>query len=524
MKKYFYLLFPYLLLLSCHTATEYHIIIKNGEIYDGTGNEPVSADIGILDDQIVKIGDLSDNTANEVIDANGMIICPGFIDAHSHAGTGLDKEDRSDAKALLTQGLTTVVNHPDGGGPVDLEAQQRDLLLHGLGVNVIQLIGHGSIRKQIMGMDDRLATPEELEEMKLLVKKGMEAGAFGLSSGPFYTPGSYSDTKELIELSKVINPFDGIYTSHIRDESNYTIGLEAAVEEVITVAREADIIGIVTHIKALGPPVWGLSEKIVHNIERAKEQGVKVFADQYPYEASATGLGAALLPRWSQAGGNEAFLLRCQDPDTLFLIKEAMIDNLERRGGAERIQFRYYSPDSTLAGKKLSEVADIWKMEPVSAALKMLKKEQNIGIISYNMQEEDIHRFMSQPWTMTCSDGRYPVWGSGVPHPRSFGSFPRKLKKYVIDEEVVSLPFAIRSMTGLTADIMKIENRGYIREGYTADIIIIDLKKLADKATFLKPFQYAEGVEHNIVNGQIVIKNGSLMNVKAGKVVTRFAD
>lgn len=521
MKKVYLIIIPFWLLVSCNSGKDYDIIIKDGEVYDGTGNASVIIDIGIQDDRIVSMGDLSTATAHEIINAKGLIVSPGFIDAHSHAGRGLDKKDRSDAKALLTQGLTTVVINPDGGGPVDLEVQKQDLLKHGLGVNVIQLIGHGSVRRQVMGMDDRLASVEELDSMKILVRNGMEAGAFGMSSGPFYTPGSYSDTKELVELSKVINPYDGIYTSHIRDESNYTIGLEAAVEEVITVAREADVTGIVTHIKALGPPVWGMSETIVNNIEAARKEGIKVFADQYPYHASATGLGAALLPRWSQAGGNDNFLRRCQISDTLIMIKEAMTENLARRGGADRIQIRYYSPDSTFAGKKISEIAKLWNLDPVDAALEMLQKEQNIGIISYNMSDEDIHRFMSQPWTMTCSDGSYPAWGSGVPHPRCFGSFPRKLKKYVIEEKVIRLPFAIRSMTGLTADVMHINDRGYIKENYMADIVIIDPDKLDDKASFINPFQYAEGVIYSLINGQLVIENEAFKNIKAGEIISR---
>ena len=344
----FLLLLSTILFASCQQ--QYDIVIKGGTIIDGSGNIGMGTDIGIIGDRITKVGAI-EGKAKKVINASGLVVSPGFIDVHSHASGGLTAADRSDAKSLLTQGLTTVFINPDGGGSIDLNKQDSALLHDGLGINVAQMVPHGSIRSEVMGMDDRLATDEELERMKAIVLREMNKGAFGLSSGPFYVPGSYSDTRELIELSKVIGPFDGVYTSHIRDESNYTIGLEAAVDEVITVAREAEVTGIVTHIKALGPPVWGMSEKIIANIEKARSEGVRVYADQYPYNASATGLGAALLPRWAQAGGHEALLKRLNHPDTLSMITAEMEANLLRRGGADRIQFRYYEPDPSVQGK-----------------------------------------------------------------------------------------------------------------------------------------------------------------------------
>ncbi|NNF35821.1 MAG: amidohydrolase family protein, partial [Saprospiraceae bacterium] len=350
-----FLVFCILFLASCQQ--KYDIILSGGIILDGSGQDSISSDVGIIGNTIIKIGDLSTATASKIIDVKGMTVTPGFIDVHSHAGRGLVHPDRSDGKILLTQGITTVMINPDGGGGTDLIKQDSALMHDGLGVNVVQMVPHGSIRRKVMGMDDRLATEEELEQMRALVKQGMEQGAFGLSSGPFYTPGSFSDTRELVELAKVAAPNGGVYTSHIRDESNYTIGLEAAVDEVITVAREAELTGIVTHIKALGPPVWGMSETIINNIEAARNDGVNVYADQYPYNASATGLGAALLPRWSQAGGRDAFLRRLGNSDTLSLIKAEMTQNLARRGGADRIQFRYFEPDTSVQGRTLAQVS-----------------------------------------------------------------------------------------------------------------------------------------------------------------------
>lgn len=514
-------LFILLVLFMASCQKEYDIILKGGIILDGSGQESRFADIGIIGNTISDIGDLSSASATKIIDVKGMTIAPGFIDVHSHAGRGLVHADRSDGKVLLTQGITTVMINPDGGGSVDLIKQDSALMQDGLGVNVVQMVPHGSIRRTVMGMDDRLATEEELEQMSVLVKQGMEQGAFGLSSGPFYTPGSYSDTRELVELAKVIKPYDGVYTSHIRDESNYTVGLEAAVDEVITVAKDAGVTGIVTHIKALGPPVWGMSETIINNIEAAQAEGINVYADQYPYNASATGLGAALLPRWSQAGGRESFLKRLKDPDTLSMIISDMKQNLARRGGADRIQFRYFDPEASVQGKTLAQVASEWSIEPIDAALNMLKKTSSIGIVSFNMNDEDVKRFMRQEWMMTCSDGSYPRWEEGVPHPRFIGSFPRKIRKYVKEEKVISLTQAIRSMTGLSADIFNLNDRGYLKKGYKADIAIFNPEKLTDKATFTDPFQYSEGIEYLIINGEIAIKEGKFNDIRKGRILKK---
>src|SRR5699024_2173811 len=386
------------------TSVQYDKLIINGRVLDGTGDSWYSANIAVNDDKIAKVGDLEDAAARDTIDAEGLYVTPGFIDVHSHAASGLSKPELSDAKPLLLQGITTVFVNPDGGGAVDLNKQRQRLLEDSIGVNVGQLVPHGSIRREVIGMEDRAPSSDELEKMKQLVRSGMENGAYGLSSGPFYAPGSYSTTEELVELAKVAGEHGGVYASHIRDESNYTIGLEAAVDEVIQVAREANLPGIVTHIKALGPPVWDLSETIVANIESAREEGVEVFADQYPYMASATGLISALVPRWAEEGGHDELVIRLKDPELLPRIRSEMKENLARRGGPDRIQFRYYSPDSTIEGKALQEVAEARDASPLDMAITLIK-EGRPGIVSFNMKDEDVHRFMRQPWTMTSSDG-----------------------------------------------------------------------------------------------------------------------
>lgn len=516
-----------LLLTSCATLSigpaEYDTVIINGKILDGTGNPWFSADIAINDNEIVKVGNLKDAQARKTIDAEGMYVTPGFIDVHSHAASGLTNPDLSSAEPQLRQGVTTVFINPDGGGAVDIEKQREALLEDGIGINVAQLMPHGSIRQQVMGMEDRAPTTEELDEMRQLVRDGMESGAFGMSSGPFYSPGSYASTDELVELAKVASEFGGAYISHIRDESNYTIGLEASVDEVIQVAEEANLPGVVTHIKALGPPVWGMSETIVDNIERARSQGIEVYADQYPYKASATGLISALVPRWAEEGGYDSLRVRLEDPERLDRIRAAMEENLDRRGGPDRIQFRYYSPDSEIEGKTLKDVADNRNEDPLDTAIDLIKKS-GPGIVSFNMNEEDVHRFMRQPWTMTSSDGGLVHMGEGVPHPRNYGAFPRKIRKYVLEDEVVELTHAVRSMTTLPAQVFYLPDRGQIRKGAKADIAIFDPHQLHDKATFQEPHQLSEGIEYVLVNGNIALDKGNLSSERSGRVLHHTSD
>ena len=293
---------------------QYDVVIRNGRVFDGMGNPWRLVDLAFQGDRIAAVGDLSEAMGRTDIDADGLFVAPGFIDTHTHAGSGLVTPELSHAQPLLAQGLTMVLVNPDGRSPLDLAAQRESLLRDGLGVNVGQMVGHGSLRQEVIGMEDRLASPEELDEMKRLLRAGLEEGAWGFSAGPFYTPGSYSDTNEHVELGKVAADFDVPYQSHIRDESDYTVGVIDAVEEVITVAREAGIPGVVTHVKVLGPNVWGFSKAIVHRLEKARAEGVEVWADQYPYPASATGLSAALLPRWSQVGGSDSLQARFEQP------------------------------------------------------------------------------------------------------------------------------------------------------------------------------------------------------------------
>jgi N-acyl-D-amino-acid deacylase len=356
--------------------------------------------------------------------------------------------------------------------------------------------------------------------MNGLVRRAMQAGAFGLSAGPFYTPGNFSKTEEHIALARVAAEFDGFYTSHIRDESDYNVGLVAAVDELIRVAREARLPGIVTHIKALGPRVWGLSAQVIRNIDAARAEGVEIFADQYPYEAGSTGLTAAIVPAWAREGGDGALRARLANAETRAQIRTEMLENIERRAGAAKIMISRHRADPALEGRRLDEIARAQVLEPVDAAIGIIRAG-GASIVTFVMGEEDIRRFMVQPWTMTCSDGELVALGDGVPHPRAFGAFPRKLRRYVVEEQVLTLERAIHSMTGLPATVFRLPERGVLRVGAMADVAVFDLAAVRDLATYEDPHHHSEGMKVVIVNGRVVLDGGKVTGERAGRVLAK---
>ncbi|HYW05523.1 MAG TPA: amidohydrolase family protein [Longimicrobium sp.] len=505
-----------------HAQATYDIIIRNGRVLDGTGNPWYRADVAVRGDRIVAVGDLAGARAAREIDAAGLYVAPGFIDVHTHAGDGLATAALAPGRPLLAQGITTVLVNPDGGGATDMARQRAAILSHGVGVNVAQLVPHGSIRQAVMGMADRAPTPAEMERMRALVRTGMEEGAFGISTGPWYAPGSYAKTEELIDLSRIAASFGGAYSSHIRDEGDFNVGLMAAVDEVIRIGREAKLPVVVTHIKALGPRVWGYSAALVQRIDRARAEGVEVFADQYPYTASATSLTGALVPRWAQAGGDTALIRRIGDRAEGPRLRAELLENLERRGGAERIQFRRFRADTAIEGKTLQWVAMRDRVAPVDAVLALLRGG-GASVVSFNMHDEDVDRLMRQPWMMTASDGDLVPMGEGVPHPRSYGTYPRKIREYVVRRGVVDLGAAIRSMTSLPATVFRIPDRGILRAGAIADVVVFDLARVNDPATFADPHRLGEGMVHVLVNGQPALSGGSFAATLHGRVLARTA-
>jgi N-acyl-D-amino-acid deacylase len=481
-------------------SASFDVLIRNGRVLDGSGNPWMRADIGIRGDRIAAVGRLAGATAKTTIDAADRLVTPGFIDVHSHAGESLTREPLRQAQPILAQGVTTLVVNPDGGGPVDLAAQRAALEKGGVGPNVALLIGHAAVRRAVIGGANREPSADELARMRALVRQAMQEGAFGLSSGLFYAPGSFAKTEEVIELAKVAGEFGGVYTSHVRDEGNYTIGVVASVLEVIRIAEEGGLIGIVSHIKALGPDSWGLSTAMTMRIEAARQRGVQVFADQYPYDASSTSLGAALAP-----GGVEP---------TIEIVRE----NLRRRGGPRAVQIAFHKANRSLEGKTLETIAKEREVTPEQAALDIIGRG-GASIVSYNMSEADIAHIMQKPYTMASSDGALSAMGEGVPHPRNYGAFARKLSRYVRERGVIDLETGVRSMTSLPAAVFGLKDRGAIREGAAADLAIFDPVRIRDLATYTNPHQLAEGMDYVLVNGVPVVASGRFTAALPGRVL-----
>ncbi|MDD4107793.1 MAG: D-aminoacylase, partial [Prolixibacteraceae bacterium] len=498
--KYLSLILIALLIWQCN-KDEFDIVVINGTVYDGTGSQPVITDIGISNGIITEIGkNLSKKNAT-VIDADGLVVSPGFIDIHTHCDGQVLRQGMNEVKNYLLQGVTTVVTGNCGGGTYKVDKFYSKLDSIGTGINIVHLVGHNTIRREVMGMENREATPEEIEEMKKRLKTGLEEGAAGMSTGLFYTPGAYAPTSEIVELAKVVKEYGRFYASHLRDESNYNIGLEEAVKEAITVGEKTGVRVQISHIKALGKPVWGMSPKICSLIEEAKKRGVHIFADQYPYNASNTGLSAATVSSWVVAGGQ--LKNRLQDPELLPGIKKEMTENIDRRGGPESLVIVSYPKDHRFDGKNLAEISEMINKTAVETAIQLIL-DGSPSVVSFNMQDSDIKNFMQKDYVMTGSDGSIVIPGNDKPHPRSYGAFTRKIRKYVLDEKVISMEHAIRAATSMPADMTGLKDRGRLKEGNVADIVIFNPETINDPATYNKPHQYSQGIEYLLVNGDVV--------------------
>ena len=498
-------------------AARYDVLIRNGRVLDGSGNPWFAADIGIRGGRIVDMGRLGTATAARVIDAHGLTVSPGFVDVHSHASQGLEGSLK-EARQLIAQGITTVALNPDGGGTPDLRTQRAGFEQRGTGVNVALYVPHGAIRRDVLGMADRAPTPAELDRMVAIARNGMEAGGIGLSSGLYYAPGSYAKTEEVIALAKVVGEMGGVYESHIRDEADYNIGLVRAVEEVIRIAEEGHLPGIVAHMKALGPASWGLSMALVERIKQARDRGVEVYADQYPYDASGTGIVGALIPRWAEVGGRAELLKRIQGAEHDRLAADIR-RNVERRGGPDKLVISRYAPNPAFEGQSLAQVAKAIGKPADETAMELLLKG-DASLVSFNMTDSDIELIMRQPFTMTCTDGDLVPFGQGKPHPRGNGAFARKIRVYVNERGTIDLPFAVRSMTSLPASVFGLKDRGTLRPGAWADILVFDPAKVRDAATYLEPHQLSEGMEYVLVNGVIEKDANAFTGKLGGRVVT----
>jgi N-acyl-D-amino-acid deacylase len=509
-----------LLIPSALAAAQYDVIIRNARIIDGTGAPWFRGEIAIRGDEIVAVARRIEGDAVRTIDARDAVVAPGFIDLHTHARRGIFETPT--AENYIRQGVTTLFEGPDGGSPVPLPPFFAELEKIGISPNMAVFIGQGSIRQRVIGSVDRKATPEEMEKMKELVRQAMRDGAFGLSTGLFYVPGTFTPTEEVVELARVAGEFGGIHTSHMRNEAGKVVD---SVLETIRIGEEGRLPTMVTHHKVAGRGNWGKSAETLRLIDEARARGVDVSSDQYPYTASQTQL-TALLPRWSLEGGREGMLKRFGDPETRQRIREAIIDNIRNdRGGGEpkNVQIASAENDSTLAGKTLAEITKGRGLEPTvensaDVAIALLE-EGNVRAIYHTMSEEDVVRILKHQATMIASDGDVPQFGKDSPHPRAYGTFARVLGRYVREQKVLSLEEAVRKMTSMPAARVGLRDRGIIRPGMKADVVVFDPATIGDRATYEKPHQYAVGVSHVFVNGTAVIDDGKVTAARPGRVL-----
>lgn len=499
---------------SANAQEQLDILLRGGRLIDGSGSTERIADVGIRAQRIVFVGDASKTPvkAKRTLNCAGLIVAPGFIDPHAHVLEDLSDTKRRNNENYLLQGVTTVITGNDGAGPFAIARLKSRWQASGLGTNAMIFAGYGPIRREVMGMSAAEPTAAQLEQMKRLMARAMEEGAIGLSTGLFYAPQSFGKTEEVIELAKVVARYKGLYDSHLRDESSYTIGLKGAVEEALRIGREAGVPVHIAHIKALGADVWGKSDEIIELIKRAQAGGLRVTADQYPYTASGTSLGACLLPRWAQEGGRAKLLERMNDAAIRPKLLVEMKENLRRRGGPDSILL-LTPKDPSMTGKTLAAVAKAQHKDSIETAVEILKVSE-AGVASFNMQEEDIERFMKEPWVMTGSDG-------SAGHPRKFGTFPRKIRRYVFERKTLTLEEAIRKSTSLPAATFGLTERGLLQENYWADIVVFDPATIRDRSTYEQPEILSEGVRHVLINGALAVENGRYLGTLAGRVMGR---
>jgi N-acyl-D-aspartate/D-glutamate deacylase len=492
------------------------LLIRNGRVIDGTGRAGRNADVAITGDRITFVGDAAKSkiTAKRTIDAGGLIVAPGFIDPHTHAQEDLSSSDpkRRANVDWLMQGVTTVITGNDGGGPYEVARTLGKWKSDGIGTNGALLVGFGTVRQAVMKQSDAKAVGPQLDSMRALVDKGMREGALGMSTGLYYAPQSYATTEEVIEMAKVAAKYGGIYDTHLRDESSYTIGLLAAIREAIKIGHDAGMPSHISHIKALGTDVWGRSDSAIAIIEAAQKAGDKVTANQYPYTASGSSVGASLLPRWAEVGGRDSLRARVNDPPTRAKLVTDMTENLRRRGGAQALLITS-TRDTSILGRTLEQVATARNVSPVEAAIQIVVAG-DASVASFNMNEKDIEAFMKRPWVMTGSDG------SGG-HPRKYGTFPKKWAEYVRTKKILTPEQYVRQSSGLTAETFKIKDRGVIANGKYADVVVFDPATFKDQSTYQKPTELATGMKYVVVNGKLAVDEGSYTGATAGVGITR---
>lgn len=549
MKKLCFILILLVSGFACTSKSDYDIVIRNGMIYDGSGSSPFAGDIAISADTIAAVGSLGQVKGKQEIDVGGMVVAPGFINMLSWATETLIEDGRSQSD--IRQGVTLeVFGEGWSYGPYNEKMKQEEVesqadikydiewttlgeyleyLVHrGISCNIASFVGATTVRIHEIGYEDRPPAPEELSRMRELVRQAMEEGALGVGSSLIYAPAFYAKTDELIALCKVAAEYDGMYISHIRSEGNRLL---QAVDELITIAREADIPAEIYHLKASGKPNWEKLDAVIAKVEAARAQGLRITADMYTYVAGATGLDAAM-PPWVQEGGHKAWVNRLKDAEVRKKVKQQMVtpsndwENLFLAAGPEKMLLVGFKSEALkpLTGKTLSEVAEMRGTSPAETAMNLvIEDDSRVGTVYFLMSEENIKKKIAIPWVAFDSDAGslapYGVFLKQNPHPRAYGSFARLLGKYVRDEKIILLEEAIRRLTSFSAENLGLKRRGFLKSGYFADIVIFDPESIQDHATFEKPHQYSTGVHHVFVNGTQVLKEGEHTGAKPGRVV-----
>ncbi|MCH8225586.1 MAG: D-aminoacylase [Chloroflexi bacterium] len=529
----------------------YDLLLKNGTIYDGTGAAPYRSDIGIVQGRIAAIGTLEEDSARTV-DVTGLAVSPGFIDLHTHSDFSflLDNSAQSKVRQGCTLELTGNCGssfcaplHGEsrrvgeervglyGVGPImdwtTFDEYLAKLEIAGSTLNLATQVGHGTVRTAVLGFEDRAPTPEELDRMRGLVAESLDAGALGFSTGLYYAPGSYARTDEVVTLAREAARRGKLYSTHMRDEGDSTISLFGSIEETLAISRLSGVRVQISHLKCAAPSVWGRTLELLDRLDRGRAEGLDVAADQYPYTASSTGLSGAILPRWAQVGGREATLARLADEEFYTRLHEEIKAGFQSRGGADHIVVANHPPDRGLEGLNLEQIAQNMGCDAADAGIRIYQAAET-SVISHSLREEDVVSIAAGSLVAVGSDGSSlsteGVLSAGKPHPRSYGTFPRFLSRYVREQKVVSLEEAIRKMTMLPASRLGLTQRGRIAPGMWADLVAFDPDTVADTATYDAPHSYPVGIPHVVVNGELVIQDGAYTAATPGKVLKRFDD
>lgn len=497
------------------------LLIRGARVLDGAGNPWVQQDVGVRGDRIAFVGyaNAVSVAARDTLDARGLVLTPGFIDAHSHFEA--DEAYGRDGRPFLYQGITTAVLGVDGAGTDDVAAQFDRFRTAGIGLNVLTFVGHGAARSAVMGQAARAPTPAELDAIRHYVRRAMREGAFGLSSGLFYSPGTFARTDELVELARVAAEFGGIYDTHDRDLGAVYggVGMEASMREAIEIGERGGTPVIFSHLSPQGRANAGRAPVAAAIIEAARARGVNVMAAQHPYTATQSNLRSYLIPDWAAAGGRAAMLERFRDPAIVARLDRETMAMAEMRGGADKVLFVDARPG--LNGRTVLQVADSLQLS-VPATVRRVLEGGNATVMNLDLYDMGNIRYLAQQeWMMTCTDGRSPPPGADVVHPRPYEAFTRKLRLLALEDSVISLPFAVRGMTSLAATFFGLRDRGLVREGYVADLALFDLGAVNDPATIEKPHAFAEGTVHVLLNGRFAIRDRRVTGVLAGRPIRR---